>query len=243
LRDLLYLSSRKLSSFVTSGPGYGIAGAEVELRDPAVRARVSQAPARATPEDQRSLDARKLEKAIRNLGRTAACWAGPSVLPGDWVRFAVPMAYSVFSEPTGRHPVALFAGSARHPHGAEVSLLLCGDPARLLGSDPPADNYWAAQGRYLDHIYQVIREDNPAEEGVRLTGPNGAGARGELTHAFLAAQHATSRRSHTPLSGHARVLLTDDRARLTIGEREDREGRLVVATPLYVEQRRQGGAP
>lgn len=237
LRELLYLSDRKLNAFVTSSHGYGIAGAEVEVAVAAVRVRYGRPPAPvcAAPEDRRSQETRKLEKVIRHLGRSAAWWAGPSVLPGDWVHFSVPMTFSVFSEFTGEHPVALFAGSARRPDGAEISLLLCGDPVRLLGGGLPADDYWAAQGRYLDALYEVIREDSAAGERERMAGPHGALARGQMPCAYLAAQRSSPGRSHARLSGHARVLLTDDAAPLALGGREDREHRLVVATPLYVE--------
>jgi hypothetical protein len=223
MRELVYLSTRKLNGFHQMGSSFTAATAEIGLQAPGVSARFGVAPATGEPQAER----RKLEKVIRHIDKRAAPWTDPNLAPGSWVRFDLPMGFSVFSEFTGHHPVVLFAGTAELD-GRELRLLLSGSPVHLLGADFPKDNYWASQGRYLDRLavlirdYDEIREDGDDDVRDRLADMQPTTGQ-ELLHAYAAAARQSPQRARARLSGHARVLL-----RLP-------EHDLLAATPLYVQ--------
>lgn len=256
MRELVYLSEQKLQHmFVASGRGIGAPSAEATVGVPGLSvtlATASSTPAADGPADMTG----KLDKVIRFLERAhrPVDFAAPGVRTGHWVSFDLPMGWGMGprvgpdpgpgSESAAAAPdgIALFVGTtaadAVGPGGA-TGLLLCGTAGHFRHRTVTASR----PGSDRDAMYQYLadletagdEEDGPgtaSRANRALDGTDLAPGRADLD-AYVVCRAFDTLSGHWPppqrgrMRGHARVLLT--------AVHPDRSIRLVVATPLYVE--------
>ncbi|MFJ2583133.1 SAVMC3_10250 family protein [Streptomyces sp. NPDC087538] len=239
MRELVYLSEQKLEyMFTGSGRGNSMPSIGATVGVPGVT--VTMATASPTAASDSTADmARKLDEVIRFLGRDhrPVDFSTPGVRAGQWVLFDLPMGWGTGPEATGTTSggIALFVGTASN--GAEGSdsvtdLLLCGTAGHLRHRAQAASR----PGSDTDSVYQYLAdleasasvENGPEGDSRADRAPSGRDLDEDVVrNAFdvMSERRPSSQRGR--LRGHARVLL--------IADREGRSPRLVVATPLYVE--------
>ncbi|TGB13307.1 SAVMC3_10250 family protein [Streptomyces sp. MZ04] len=238
MRELVYLSEQKLQRmFVASGRGVGAPSAEAAVGLPGLS--VTLTTASSTPAPDGLADAtRKLDKVIRFLKRNhrPVDFAAQGVRTGHWVSFDLPMGWGMGPEAAeASDGIALFVGTASavaERPGSATGLLLCGSAGHFRHRTVTASR----PGSDRDAMYQYLADLEAA--GDDEAGPEAASRadrapdRTDLdVRVVCSAFDALS--GHWPppergrMRGHARVLLTADHP--------GRSTRLVVATPLYVE--------
>ncbi|WP_405716326.1 SAVMC3_10250 family protein [Streptomyces sp. NBC_00046] len=239
MRELVYLSEQKLQyMFADSGRGSSMPSIGATVGVPGVTVTMATASPAAAPDSPADM-ARKLDEVIRFLERDhrPVDFSAPGVRAGQWVLFDLPMGWGTGPEATGTTSggIALFVGTAstgtEGPDGV-TDLLLCGTAGHFRHRAQAASR----PGSDMDSVYQYLAdleanasvESGPEGESRADRAPAGRDLDEDVVRSVF---DVMSERRPPPqrgrLRGHARVLLTADR--------EGRSPRLVVATPLYVE--------
>ncbi|MGW8797734.1 SAVMC3_10250 family protein [Streptomyces sp. NPDC055775] len=239
MRELVYLSEQKLQRmFVALGRGIGTPSAEATVGLPGLSVTLTTASPTPTP-DGLADATRKLDKVIRFLERNhrPVDFAAPGVRTGHWVSFDLPMGWGIGPEAAeaASDGLALFVGTAsadvEGPDGA-TGLLLCGTAGHFRHRTVTASR----PGSDRDAMYQYLADLKAAgdeEDGPETASRADRAPDGPDLDAYVVCSAFDALSGHWPppqrgrMRGHARVLLTADHP--------GRSTRLVVATPLYVE--------
>lgn len=238
MRELLYLSTKKLDTFLLDWPSLSVRGTGSAGVGP-VSLTIDVSAASSAGFDQETV------KAFRRVRGHLECEAGyftsPDLAAGQWIFFDVKMGYGTVYRDTGLLPpeddVALFYGSYRgaEPDGqASTDLLLCGSTEHLLRRAASAGRI----GSGTEWLHDLIGKVNDADRDGDGELP------GEVRPDALAARRVNMPAEiarwvfdviwnhHSPdqyarLQGLARILF--------IVPENGIVDRLVLATPLFVQ--------
>lgn len=238
MRELLYLSTQKLGTFLPDWPSLSVRGAGTAGIGPvSVTVDVSAAP----PPGFDEATIKAFRRVRGHLERGASCVTSPDLEAGQWVFFDVKMGYGTVYRDTGLLPpeddVALFYGSYRAagPDGqASTDLLLCGSTEHLLRRTASAGR----MGSGTEWLHDLIGKVNDADrdgDGALLdeVSPDALAARRTNMPAEIARWvFDVIRNYHSPdqyarLQGLAKILF--------IVPENGIVDRLVLATPLFVQ--------
>jgi hypothetical protein len=252
VRELVYLSNRKLEQFMLSRPRrwWQRAGVEGEVRLPGLGGvkvtRPNEPAERARPELDRVIDA------LERSERAARWFTEDDLRPGQWVHFEARLNHSVMDEENFRSAVLfLQPGWTTSPTGRNLQLLLHGSAEHLAGAPPrPVQmSLEVYQGRHSDHsFFHDVHASNELRRSVRdVAGeldslhhdpqPGEAGETIESDDWFAQTVTTIVRRLEDRLSpataawmaGYARITATVRRPDVAPPQY------VVVGTPLYVE--------
>jgi hypothetical protein len=136
MRELLYLSKKKLGTFLPDWPSLSVRGTASAGVGP-VSVTVDVSAVSAAGFDEATIKA--FRRVRGHLERDASYFTSPDLEAGQWIFFDVNMGYGTVYRDTGALPpeddVALFYGSYRasEPDGqVSTDLLLCGSTEHLL---------------------------------------------------------------------------------------------------------------
>jgi uncharacterized protein DUF7019 len=179
VRELVYLSNRKLEQFMLSRPRrwWQRAGVEGEVRLPGLGGvkvtRPNEPAERSLPELDRVIDA------LEQSERAARWFTEDGLRPGQWVHFEAQLNHSVMDEENFRSAVLfLQPGWTTSPTGRHLQLLLHGSAEHLVGAPPrPVQmSLEVYQGRFSDHtFFHNVHASNELRRSVRAVA-------GELDH-------------------------------------------------------------
>lgn len=242
MRELLYLSQRKLRQFDLGRPPWRRIGAHLnvagEVKLPGIGgltvAKGSDSP-RATDPD--------LDKVIAALEKSdrASRWFTEDVMPGQWVQFEAPMSYAL-SDHGGVVFIDLDRKTPTYPTGGEIRLILHGSSEHLLSNcRPPAQEISdeaidAAMGYSVGNPQHLLSEfltdlssaDEPIEQDPSIAIKRVERKVPEHYTHLIQVLSSQLDLPHTAawMAGHARITAVPPPV----------DGiRIVVATPLYVE--------
>lgn len=238
MRELLYLSNKKLATFLPDRPSLSVQGAGSAGVGPiSVTIDVST----ASPAGFDEATMKTFRRVVGHLEREAGYFTSPDLEAGQWIFFDVKMGYGTAYRDTGLLPqeddVALFYGSHRstEPDG-EVStdLLLCGSTEHLLRRTASAGR----MGSGTEWLHDLIGKINNANSGgdgalPEEVGPDALASRRINMPAQIARWvFNVIWNHHSPdqfarLQGLAKILF--------IVPENEIVNRLVLATPLFVQ--------
>ncbi|MFP3986038.1 SAVMC3_10250 family protein [Streptomyces sp. E11-3] len=144
MRELIYLSDRKLSQFVDTGGN----GRKRRVNQLGATAPMGLGGFQVGLSESTPVEHPRLAEVIRHLEKTAApqSFTDEDLRPGQWVRFSADMIYQIFRDPEGiarrssadhPGPPALLFWDPQPPDGDDVwptRLLLHGSPEHLVGT-------------------------------------------------------------------------------------------------------------
>jgi len=238
MRELLYLSTKKLGTVLPDWPPLEIKGAG-NVGVPSASIKLDVSTASSVGFDVKTI--RAFRKMRRQTEREARYFTSPDLEVGWWIFFDVKMGYGTLYRDTGAVPpeddVALFYGAYRadEPNGeVPTDLLLCGSTEHLCRRTVSAGR----MGSGTEWVYDLIGNVNIADGQGDGTLPE------EVSPEALAAKRTNMpaqvvrwafesiRDHHSPdqyaqLQGLARILL--------IVPENEFNSRLVLATPLFVQ--------
>jgi hypothetical protein len=254
VRELVYLSERKLRQFMIGKPRRwgNRPPIEGEVKFPGVGG-VKIGPAAPTRGDEVVPDLARVISALETSDRAAGWFADDAVQPGQWVYFEAPLCYIPLSD--GALPGAVVfldhgEPTASYPTGGAIRLLLHGSAEHLFGAadtSPAGDDDERSDGsrnpsRYTDLrmfarlLYRLNREapSSDAESDLdRMRAPHSTRYRLEMQVPWvveLLDRLLEPRLTAAWMAGHARVT-----AVLPLPSGHDPDPVAVIATPLYVE--------
>jgi hypothetical protein len=236
MRELIYLSRRKLASFYpgsisrsvqfTGGLGLGPVSAKINI---------------SAPPSEANEETTALNRAVRYMEREAVHFSHSELSLGRWIFFDLNMGYGTSYRDSGSPPkiddIALFHGSLSQVETDKQSpldLLLCGSTEHLRIRTASAGR----MGSGTEWLYDVIREIeeidalgtgelpdslNPKALAVRRVNMPEEVARWVFD--VIRNHHAPTQ--YTRLQGFARILF--------IVPATEYSARLVLATPLFVQ--------
>jgi hypothetical protein len=238
MRELLYLSNKKLATFLPDRPSLSVQGAGSAGVGP-ISVTIDVSTASPAGFDEATIKA--FRRVVGHLEREAGYFTSPDLEAGQWIFFDVKMGYGTAYRDTGLLPqeddVALFYGSHRstEPEG-EVStdLLLCGSTEHLLRRTASAGR----MGSGTEWLHDLIGKINNADSGGDGALPEEVGPDALATRRInMPAQIArwvfnVIWNHHSPdqfarLQGLAKILF--------IVPENEIVNRLVLATPLFVQ--------
>jgi uncharacterized protein DUF7019 len=238
MRELLYLSTQKLSTFLPDWPSLSVRGAgSASVGLVSVTVDVSA----ASPAGFDEATIKAFRRVVGHIEREAGYFTSPDLEAGQWVFFDVKMGYGTVYRDTGLLPpeddVALFYGSYRtaEPDGqVSTDLLLCGSTEHLRRRTASAGR----MGSGTEWLHDLIRKVNDADrdgdgalpDEVR---PDALAARRINVPAEIARwvfdiiwnHHSPDQ--YARLQGLAKILF--------IVPENEIVDRLVLATPLFVQ--------
>jgi hypothetical protein len=244
VRELVYLSRTKLDAFAPRGGLLGrIKPGTVDVSVPGVS--ISANASLRTEESDLPWD--RLKTVEKDLRKTAVELDNPHLEPGLWLRFHLPMVWTVPVDSSlafFNRDLVLFA-SADTAGSPGVRLLLCGSKGHLLADRGATPVTWgASDGRWLEDfdswatneeraLEQVVTERD-AEDHWSL----GFGLMQRSSQVYdTVVRNIPSQPAR--LSGYARVLghttQTLPRSPDQRGIGEPRVERFILATPLVVD--------
>ncbi|MFE3598173.1 SAVMC3_10250 family protein [Streptomyces sp. NPDC059142] len=238
VRDLVYLSEQKLNACLlgATDPRFPSLNGSLEVPLGPVTAQVGLG-GRATGAQ---ITEAGLERAIKRLVKHHAPrgLGSENLRPNQWVHFDLDLALKTAHEDSGAIPddVVLLAGSFKSegPAVVESALLLCGSIQHLRVQVESAGRMGSGTSWLHGIIREIARRD---AQGIgvipefltemtphrRPVGKIEDAAYG--VHSWMSAEHPPNRRS--PMRGYAKILMD-------VGPPHFIQ-RLVVATPLFVE--------
>jgi hypothetical protein len=238
MRELLYLSKKKLGTFLPDWPSLSVRGTGSAGVGP-VSVTVDVSAASTAGFDEATIKA--FRRVRGHLERDASYFTSPNLETGRWIFFDVNMGYGTVYRDTGVLPpeddVALFYGSYRasEPDGQVFTdLLLCGSTEHLLRRTASAGR----MGSGTEWLHDLIGTVNDADRDGNGALPD------EVRPDSLAARRTNMpaqiarwvfdviRDHHSPdqyarLQGLAKVLF--------IVPENGIVDRLVLATPIFVQ--------
>lgn len=242
MRELVYLSERKLQQFILGRPRRwrGRTQVEGELKVPGIGG-VKLGPVAPDQSEKATPDLEKVISALENSDRAAKWFADDNVQPGQWVHFDVPLCYTPLSDGHGVRAV-VFLGSDEptkdHPADGTTRLLLHGSAEHLLGGTVESSASRDSSRnptRYTEIrlfarlLYRLNRssassDGEPDAEGMNLLG--GKILEMEVPQVIqLLDDLLEPRLTAAWMAGYARVTAV----------LHDENSTTVLATPLYVE--------
>ncbi|WP_369122977.1 SAVMC3_10250 family protein [Streptomyces viridochromogenes] len=130
MRELIYLSDRKLSQFVDTGGN----GRRRRVNQLGATAPMGLGGFQVGLSESMSVEHSRLAEVIRHLEKTAAPqpFTDEDLRPGQWVRFSADMIYQIFRDPEGiaRRPRADHPGPPHYCSGtlSHPTEMMCGQP-------------------------------------------------------------------------------------------------------------------
>jgi Family of unknown function (DUF7019) len=238
MRELLYLSTKKLGTFMPDRPSLSVQGAGSASVGPvAVKVDVST----TSPAGFDEATIKSFRRVVGHLEREAGSLTSPDLVVGQWISFNIKMGYGTVYRDTGLLPpaddVALFYGSHRsdEPGGhMSTDLLLCGSTEHLLRRTASAGRMGSGTEWLHDLIGRINSADSVGDgelpEEVR---PNALAVKrtnmptqvARWTFDVIWDHHSPDQ--YARLKGLAKVLLVVPENEIV--------NRLVLATPLFVE--------
>ncbi|WP_373303614.1 SAVMC3_10250 family protein [Streptomyces cinnamoneus] len=237
---MIYFSRRRLDAFFPARPPRRMpaVSAEVDLQVASVA--LSPAPPRNPTESE----LHRLRKVRRQLEREAAHFYAPELATGEWIFFDIEMGWSTSHEDSALpdlDDVVLFFGSLRRersPDGIPVDLMLCGSTEHLLKKTATAGRMGSGTEWLHDLILKINNADAHGHTDIpeALTAEALAAPRinrpdqvARWVFNVIEGHHAPKHRARA--QGLARVDLHIPESRIL--------PRLIVATPLYVQDTSQ----
>jgi Family of unknown function (DUF7019) len=240
MRQLIYRSDRKLIEEFsdTRSDSWWVRGGSIGLDASSLSVHLTVNSPSTTDDAQRHRMAVRLEKAIKEIRRagTVTDYRSPGLRRNQWISFDQEMAYGTFHEDRNRLPddIALFASADRRTTPeSEVLLLLCGSVVHLCRKVQSAGR----MGSGSDWLRQLIlhTEGHRNDDGT-LPAHHAGDPLWQKRYRDALEDTAFDVHDHcnyygldprARLRGLAQVLMDIDR--------DEWPRRLVVATPLYVE--------
>jgi hypothetical protein len=238
MRELLYLSTKKLGTFLPDRSSLSVQGAGSVSVGP-VSVTVDVSTVASAGFDEATMKA--FRRVVGYLGRQAGYFTSPDLEAGQWIFFDVKMGYGTVYRDTGLLPpeddVALFYGLHRstEPDGQmSTDLLLCGSTEHLLRRTTSAGRMGSGTEWLHDLIGKINNADSEGDgalpEEVR---PDALAAKRINMPAQIARwvfdviwnHHSPDQ--YARLQGLAKILL--------IVPENEIVNRLVLATPLFVQ--------
>lgn len=142
MRELIYLSERKLRQFVLGRPRRwrNRAQVEAEIKFPGIGG-VKVGPAVPDRDAKVIPDLEKVISALESSDRAARWFADDDLQPGQWVHFEAPLTYSLLSDGM-RYRAVVFIDrdepTTGYPTGGTTRLLMHGSAEHLLGTVNPS---------------------------------------------------------------------------------------------------------
>jgi hypothetical protein len=254
VRELVYLSERKLRQFMIGKPRrWGSRPSiEGEVKFPGVGG-VKVGSAAPAGGDEVIPDLVRVISALETSDRAAGWFADDAVQPGQWVYFEAPLCYAPLSDGTLPEAVVFLdhgEPTASYPTGGAIRLLMHGSAEHLLGAavtSPASEDDDRTDGsrnpsRYTDLrmfarlLYRLNRHSpsSDAEPDLdRMTAPYSTRYRLEMQVprvVELLDDLLEPQLTAAWMAGHARVT-----AILPLPSGHDPDPVAVIATPLYVE--------
>ncbi|HKS45801.1 MAG TPA: SAVMC3_10250 family protein [Amycolatopsis sp.] len=239
MRELLYLSQRKLRQFDLGHARWRGVRARVtgEIKVPGFGGVTvgndGDGPKAAVP------DLDKVIAALEGSDR-ASHWFTEDVGPGQWVQFEAPMSYAV-TDRGGVIFLDLDQRTPSYPTGGDVRLMLHGSSRHIVGSEPPAQEvtdrqidaamgFSAGNPRHLltKLLMDLASADEPLGQSASIAIKR---VEHKLPGSYAHLIQVLNRKldlSHTAawMAGYARITAVPPPVN---------GSRIVVATPLYVE--------
>jgi hypothetical protein len=236
VRELIYLSRRRLDAFFPNRPPRSLPSANLELK--AMGAKVNFGPPSAMGTTQ--VELKKLHQVTRHLEREAAYFTAPGLTPGKWIFFELEMGYGT-SHKDSRLPnlddVVFFYGSLSAEAGIverPLDLLLCGSTEHLLTKSASAGRMGSGTEWLYDLIMQIESLDSLGNTEIpdALTAEALAVPRVNRPEMVVRWVFDVIARHHPPgqrakFHGLARVNFIVPETELS--------PRLIVATPLFIQ--------
>jgi hypothetical protein len=164
MRELLYLSTKKLGTFLPGRPSLSVQGAGSASLGP-VSVTVDVSTASPAGFDETTIKA--FRRVVGHLEREAGYFTSPNLEAGQWIFFDVKMGYGTVYRDTGLLPptddVALFYGShtSAEPDGqTPTDLLLCGSTEHLLRRTASAGRMGSGTEWLHDLVGKINNADN-----------------------------------------------------------------------------------
>lgn len=233
MRELVYLSQRKLAQFQDEKPRGGILsrvtsfGAKAPLSMGEMNVSLAPASPKAFAELQRVIDALDLRS------RGVQWYAAPGVQVGDWVQFEVSLNFAIATIPgrTSAEPL-VFWEPRRAGQPASPELLLHGSVDGLVEGRRSAGDASTLAGVLSDprELLSAVRSLARLEDSDERTGGNDTVFWRRIVLRFV-----NRLRSKYPdftaswCAGHARVTAI-------LPSLDETDGGLILASPLYVER-------
>lgn len=238
MRELLYLSTKKLGTFLPAWPSLSVRGAGSAGVGPlSVTVDVSA----ASPAGFDEATIKAFRRVFGHLEREAGYFTSPDLEAGQWIFFDVKMGYGTVYRDTGllapEDDVALFYGSYRasEPDGqVSTDLMLCGSTEHLRQRTASAGRMGSGTEWLHDLIAKVNDADRDGVGGLPdEVGPDALAVRRTNVPAQIARwvfdviwnHHSPDQ--YARLQGLARILF--------IVPEDGIVDRLVLATPLFVQ--------
>lgn len=246
MRELVYLSERKLQQFSVRKPGRWLArGMEGEIRTPVGGIKINSSPDR---DNQRPLvHLEKVISALESSDRAPIWYTDDSVLPGQWVHFEAPLNYLCMTDDI--FASAVFFIDSPSCHEEDVRLVLHGSASHLVGERtrsikvdlegywvPPPPPPFSGPSEWLHFTYNAEMRDymnSQARWLIAATEDDLSLQDGGQDHAVEFVRHVVNRLDYFTraysgawMTGYARVS-----CRIAHGLVQP----VLVATPLYVE--------
>lgn len=217
MREFLYVSHGKLDRFGSRGPR-AVKSFTASAGVPPASASLSVT---ADDRDDWQKAQVKLRRAVRSIRSATRWYQDDDVAPGDWIRFSGDLGYRIIDSRSFR----LFVMT--HPRAGvdgEVALLLFGSASNTLLGRPPVTAGVSDLDSYAGNLLTFIRDLVEAD----ATGADqpGLGERDQAAvelFSRVSAEHDATEH----VEGIAKAANVIDRA--------TSPGRLIVASPLYVE--------
>jgi hypothetical protein len=235
MREFVYLSDRKLRQFVPEPTSWWrmIGKLKGQVGIPHMASLTLELPAAITDEAARI---RHLQRVVAKIEEYAQWYESEELVPGEWIFFENRFIYGSFGE--GGKGVVLFLNPGDPDRGSDQTrLLMHGSPQHLLGNvwfhDELRKEWWSTSEGYM--FYDLVGEVLDLDEALRAGLPRSKKRRTEPSprvrissiEVAVALQDKVDLNTAEWMSGCARVTAIESH---WIG------GRLVVATPLYVER-------
>lgn len=238
MRELVYLSESKLTQFLSAPRG----GWRVKGSVTTPVGSLDVDPVRE-PDTER---ARRLERVIEHVARSARWFAEDGLRPGQWVQFDAPLNYSVLDEryfhrmlvfldsgrpapgyPTGGSVRLLLHGSARHLAGTPSSVQVAGSVEDTTGDGGQSSGGYVHLARNVELLIGAMTSAETTTDGLggledTPFGPTLQAATRRLVGALETRMYPETA---AWMTGYARVTVA----------LQDGETRYVVASPLNVE--------
>lgn len=238
MRELVYLSQSKLQQFTFEPPRRwrGRAQVEGEISVPGLGA-VKVTPAAAGQDTRPVADLEKVVSSLESSGRAAQWFANERAQVGQWVRFSAPLSYT-----TVAGAVLFLDGDRRtaaYPTGGALRLMLHGSREHLVGTSQDLSTKAVAEHHYLSHSTVIRLLRNLHSYLAATQGEGDADGFHSSQSGDEPALPSMLERLVVLLGSYLHLKYTvawmTGYARITAMVPFDRNDRIMLATPLFVE--------